>query len=255
MEINEEEILNKEDWRLQAVTTLTDDWISPNNILHKKGALVSLTARVSYSHNEILSLLIPSIPALFLDVSNRSWVKSQKYLQNPKSFVSSLRKGVAKVLFPSKVSDLFNCLEDRMLSIVFAYSALEAFANEQVPDDYLYTRKRKDKRCTETFTKLEIERSISLDEKLSEILPNILNIETPKDKGIWNRYLILKNLRDRIIHFKSDDRMSVDIDIDNLWKELVNKKYSNFSLDARDIINYYFSNIEEKPRWLKIFSK
>src|ERR1700681_3776591 len=42
---------------------------------------------------------------------------------------------------PKEESILFDLLQKRMIAIVFAFTALESFANESIPDDFIF-RKR-----------------------------------------------------------------------------------------------------------------
>ncbi|MGH7890069.1 MAG: hypothetical protein ACRENF_05920, partial [Thermodesulfobacteriota bacterium] len=70
---------------------------------------------------------------------------------------------------------------------------------------------------------------------------------------VWNKYKLLKNIRDRIIHIKSADLKSSALDDETIWKELVYEKHPNFAILAKEVIGYYFTNVESKdlPRWYK----
>jgi hypothetical protein len=150
---------------------------------------------------------------------------------------------------------LFGIMEQRMVAIVFAYTALESFANESIPDDYTFSQQRNDKRFTEVYTKAQAE-FLNLDIKLGNVLPPIFGVNTPKGGKIWNNYRLIKDLRDRIIHMKSKDRMpNTDPAEDTIWRELLDKSKPNVALVAKDIVGYYLTKIpdSEKPRWFTLF--
>ena len=246
---DEESSIKNADWRLQAVTTLANDWVSPwTGTKHEKGCSVMLSGKAKFGI-KTLNFLIPSMTALFLDYSNDLWMQSQSVLQDESAFKARVSKHISKsVVFPTSDDKLFRLFEKRMASIVFAYSALEAFANEYIPDNYVFQKERGDKKCTESYTKEQIENIISMDHKIGTILPEILTVSSPKGTALWERYLILKSLRDRIVHMKSNDRKSVSIDDGSIWQDLTNRRLPNFSKEAKDIIGYLLSK-KDRPRW------
>lgn len=240
------------DYRLQAVTTLAEDFISPGGVTHKAGAVAVLSGSVKYDRIHTLSFGIPSMTALFLDHAYTNWVESQHFLEEEEFLESPSPHLPEGTIHPKDDSTFFHLLEERMVAIVFAYTALESFANESIPDDYIFKKERDDKKCTEEYTKTQAE-LVSLDTKLDLVLPSIFQIVSPKRKPIWNKYIFIKKLRDRIIHMKSKDRRSTDANEDTIWKELLNKSYPNVAIDAKDIIGYYLNNLADKPRWFVKF--
>ena len=66
-----------------------------------------------------------------------------------------------------------------MGSAVFACTALEAFVNEQIPDTYTYIDSS-DRRFTRTFNKEQIERQLSLEAKIGDVIPAALGVPFPK---------------------------------------------------------------------------
>jgi hypothetical protein len=198
---------------------------------------------------------IPNMTGLFLHQAHLAWTESQALLQEavfmaPPS--KSLRVGQRVT---RDEAALFGIMEQRMVAIVFAYTALESFANESIPDDYTFSQQRNDKRFTEVYTKAQAE-FLNLDIKLGNVLPPIFGVNTPKGGKIWNNYRLIKDLRDRIIHMKSKDRMpNTDPAEDTIWRELLDKSKPNVALVAKDIVGYYLTKIpdSEKPRWFTLF--
>ena len=190
--------------------------------------------------------------ALFLNQAYIAWVESQLLLQKEQFLDSPSRFMPAGTIHPKDDTVFFNLLEQRMVAIVFAYTALESFANESIPDDHIFRKSRDDGKCIEEYTKEQAE-ILSLDTKLDHVLPSIFGIKSPKGTHTWNRYKLIKKLRDRIIHLKSKDRSSTGPNDETIWKELVSKSNPNVALEAKGIIGYYLSNVPDKPRWFTKF--
>jgi len=156
---------------------------------------------------------------------------------------------------------LFNLFEQLILNIVFACTALEAFCNQMIPDDFVFRRARRDKRCEESFSKEQIERYISLDTKLAEVLPEVTGQGFDKGTTLWNDYAGLRNIRDRLIHVKSDDLGIQDMTGKSVWADLLERRASDSSLIAHKVIKHFPQkrDISESPvaagrnRWIDHF--
>ena len=248
MEVEEHESIRHRDWRLQAVTVLAEDFLSPfTGVLHKAGTPVQNITFVEFDDN-LLRIPVPNATALFLSLSWQMSSKAQSHFDQLKFATSS--EGVRTC---TDENNLFSGIECCMASVVFAYTALECYANEVIPDEYVYQARRGDGKCTELYNKEQIERFLSLDVKLGSILPEVLGIDSPKGSGIWDRYVTLKRLRDRIIHMKKIDRKGTKLDdaarLDHIWNELVVPQVEHMALVAKDMIAYFAK--ETPPRWLR----
>jgi len=146
--------------------------------------------------------------------------------------------------------EIFDYFERLFGSIVFAFTAIESFANEYIPDDYVYIREKSDG-SQESLDKSQIERRVSLAEKVSKILPDVFNIQFSKQKNIWHEYKKLENRRDRIIHMKSTDRKSATKDKETIWNTLFTEPIFNGTKIAEDIISYFIESLplNKQPRW------
>lgn len=254
--MDEDDSIKNEDYRLQAITTITNDWVSPwSGSVHKKGTPIMAVAIINFDGKQ-LTFGLPNMTGMFIDFAYTLWVESEHFLKEKDRFLSSKSKfDVPNSIYPNSNEQFFDLLQKRMGAIVFSYSALEAFANENIPDDYEYTSERDDKRCIEKYNKEQIERYLNLDVKLGSVLPPIMNMNSPKGKPIWNRYKQIQDLRDRIIHIKSHDRRSAPPAEKTIWGDLLSKDYPNFALEAKDIIDYFLTKtpIEKRPRWFNKF--
>lgn len=248
MEIEEHANIKDRDWRLGAITVLSKDWNSPfSGMLHKAGTPVEKITFVKLDNTQ-LAMPFPSAPALFLSLSWEEYQKAQHHLN--KLEIAALPKAGVR---SSDEGELFSGFECLMASIVFAHSAIECYANEVIPEDYVYKARRKDSRCTELYNKEQVERSLSLDVKLDEILPEVLGTNSPKGSTLWQRYITLKRLRDRVIHMKEIDREGTKHGqaprFDHVWNQLFENRAVNMALLAKDMIAYFTK--ETLPRWLR----
>lgn len=247
--LNEPKNIENEDWRLQAISTLSREFRSPSGIVHPVGTPVSQLSSIPFD-GKVLSFRAPSITALFLDFAYNLHASIDTKLAS-ENFVGSKSKTMIGVIHHKNEGDLFEAIEMLMGEIIFSYSALESFANGIIPSTYVYMIDRNDGKCKECYNKEQIERNVKLDIKLSEILPSIKNIPSPKGGPLWNKYMKLKELRDRIIHKKTNDKTSASPEENSFWKSLIGEKNKNFAVEAKAIMEYYFTNEESKPRWLR----
>lgn len=107
----------------------------------------------------------------------------------------------------SDLTDLFDYFELIQESIIAIYTAVEAFANIAIPEDYKVRKNSKGKE--EIWNKDYIERNVSLSEKLGEILPQALNVSSPKKENFWSDFKTLENYRHGLIHQKTIDDIKV----------------------------------------------
>lgn len=234
----------KTDWRCFEKNTAIINKGSKN----EKSEEIQIIATVKYGEKNIV-LDHPSMTAVLLSLSNKLWQASIESLSNDDLFLNLPHGDFDETHEPANLAEFIDIFEMRMGSIVFAHTAIESYANEKIPEDYIYRKISKNK--TEIYDKDQIERHLSLDLKLGEILPEILNIESPKGDKIWNKYIKIKELRDRIVHIKHDDRRSTIYNEGNkIWDALLNIDNPNFAIEAKEIISYYLSGNEiKKSEW------
>ena len=202
----------------------------------------SIVAHPIKINNKETGLLTPNPTALFLNLSYNQYIKACKAYDFNKLI------NLDSVI---EASDYFNSLELYMGSIIFAYTSIESFANEIIPQDYLYEKHRS--KCTEVYIKDQIE-YLRLDEKLKNILPEILNIPPIAHNLLWNDYIKLRDIRHQIIHIKTKDLNYIKSKnkFNHLWNRIINNgNFIDFSKKAKLIIEYHLKD-GNKPRWLKM---
>jgi DNA-directed RNA polymerase beta' subunit len=237
------------DWRIQAITTLATDFTSPwTKFVHKAGTPVVSIGFIKRTKN-LLQMPVPNPCAMYISVANRAVKRASSLLseiEGKYAPIAHRKLAVTEVL----ETRFFDAIEEMVTCIIFSYSAIEAFANSSVPDDYKFRHAREDKRCDEIYNKLQIERNLPLEMKLDELLPPIYSVPSPKGTKVWNDFFWLKDMRDRFTHLKSSDwdKSSPEKAPNYIWTKLFESKVLRAPNISLSIINYYFK--KQKPRWL-----
>jgi hypothetical protein len=234
------------DWRLHAVTSMTKPAIVFGQ-LYDVGTVVKAAGPIRMAKGgTTLNLGAPSVTAMFLDMS-AILDEQEKHLH------AEVIGMCSRPVTPSDENRVLNGIEKRMASVVFAFTALESFANEIIEEAYgvrgfRYEPVQKDG-LSASYDLEHVEYRLQLDEKLGVIVPEALSIKSPKGRTEWNQFVRLKDLRNRIIHYKGRDRgPSQD---KTLWRELLSDKSSNFALQAYALVAFYYEQIPSGPvpRW------
>lgn len=175
------------DWRMEDFLFLSEDTRLPSGQIAKKGSQITKHSVAQLTSKKQVLIALPNATALFLNASRRSWEEA-KSLRQHSNIDHSIK---SEVTFTTR-SESFDYLERVMESVIMAHTALEAFVNEKIPDDFLYHTHRRSPVILETMGKKEIERYLSLDEKLSDVLPECLGIASPKGTRCWEGFVKLK---------------------------------------------------------------
>jgi hypothetical protein len=138
-----------------------------------------------------------------------------------------------------------------MASVIFAYTALESFANEEIPDEFSHPVEKN--KCTEVYGKTQIERFLSLGVKLGDILPVVFDLASPKGTKAWEDYSALESLRHSIIHMKQVDREHVSYSSQSVWSRLIDDPVPYSVATAKSMIDYFYDSRSLKPHWYEDF--
>ena len=231
------------DWRMHDVAYLSEDWNNPwTSQIVEKGGQLTFQSVTQLNKKKNLSIVLPNATALCLNSSRRAW-KEAKEIRKKSNIDGSIKE---QVVFNS-TCESFDYLERVMESIVMSFTALEAFVNENIPDDFEYHTHKRSEIILDVLDKRAIERWLSLDEKLSKVLPEAKSIDSPKGSKCWQGYRDLKTTRDRIIHMKKEDRRSSGPEIPTLWHKLL--KLNAPYIQAKKVIDYFVKRTGSQPRW------
>lgn len=99
-------------------------------------------------------------------------------------------------------SEIYDYFEHLQIGVIFAYTAVESFANIAVPEQFTYERVS-NRGIKEILSKENIERWCSTTEKLGVILPTVFDLNSPKQAKFWPAFKLLEELRNEIVHPKT----------------------------------------------------
>lgn len=124
------------------------------------------------------------------------------------------------------------------VSIIFSFLALEAFINQMLPDHGLIEYKMK------KISKEKVERTVPFINKLNIIIPSI----TKKDFSIkypekMNKILILKKLRDDLIHLKQINTGLTSYN--QIYQDILDVDLKSIVLTVKSLINFYSPKLIE----------
>lgn len=206
----------------------------------KEALLVFETNKVVKAFNVNLSgkcFFIPE-PDPVLIYFNNSYVNYKD--------IQSVKSKVFKVLDTKLTEEIANHLYHYFgLTtgfVIFLFTAIEAFINRQIPDAYIY--KKSTARNTEIYNKDQIQRYLSFDDKLKNILKETSSKDFAAHYPIKYQHIInLKEFRDSIVHTKAN--ASGQTQFDYLYKKALSFKYEETMAATRDFMNYYEPNYIE----------
>lgn len=231
------------DWRINNLTWTTAPFVHPvtGNTIPAESAVTQ--AALLTLGTKRGGITIPNATAMFLDLSKSHWDKALELVNTCKA--SNDPHGH----LPD--ADSFGAFEHYMASVVFACTALEAFANEQIPDSFVYVIKKND--SDRHYNKEQIERWLTPLEKIGDVLPKALNVPTPKGGKLWEPCRRFFDLRDRVVHMKTADRQFQGdaTSASSIWNELLQDPLPNTYSVSKDLIRHFFLAIGKKPRWFE----
>lgn len=164
--------------------------------------------KVSLSKNNNITYFVPNNVALLLSVSEKALNEAKRIYTNNftnQEIELDLDKmnGDRKMMMNQASSLVCNYLENIQTSIVFGYTALEAFVNLSIPEDFTHTTEKNSKGISEVFDKKAIERWLPLKTKIKNILTEIYSTKKMDSQKWWGQFLNLEQYRNDIIHQKS----------------------------------------------------
>jgi hypothetical protein len=232
-----EEYFTDADWRCQIVVRVAKAADVPGLGHLPAGAVGKGSGIIDYQSGQI-AFTLPNATALFLNLSKRHYDEALALANgfSAAPTLQSLEDGAA-----------FAYLENIMASVVFAYTALESFANDEIPDDYTYSVAKT--KSTEVYNKSQIERFLTLEVKLGEILPAVCGVPSPKGIKVWQDYIALESLRHSIIHMKKFDREHVGYSSQSVWSRLIKDPVPYPIPVAVGVIDYFYKPRAVRPHW------
>jgi hypothetical protein len=258
-EENEDALLKDVDWRCRSAFVLTlfptDDDTTPvespddlsQEALNNAQIKIAVSLTIAQFRDKEISFYDPSATALFLDQSHSAFLRA---IQSLKSCNVKPGSGTYEI---EPLYLLYDYFEYIAASVVFACLAIESYVNGRIPHDFIYSKSTKLGRVT-NYSKAEIERSISLEEKLSTVLPQALGVASPENLSLWGAFKDMKDIRNRIVHLKSGDvypSIPDSPNADSIWQELLDKKQDDYAVIAKRIILHFSQDKSYPDHWIR----
>lgn len=224
------ELLKKEDWRFHAIDAVGTGL-----------RMLATTEKLAKRH---LSLALPSAPALYLSLA-RNAHDQRIVIDLDACFVSHPKP---QGTWPEDHRPLFDFFELFIAEVIFSFTAIEAFASESIPANFIYSWKNSKE--VKQLSRADIERFVQLDEKLKRVLPEAHNVKSPGGTKAWQGFKELKAVRDRVVHMKSADRRASGPEHQTLWGLMLEKKQQDFAEIAYQLIGSYPALVNGR-RWFR----
>lgn len=245
------------DWRVGAVTRLAEDLqpTQPGGAIAKAGSRLFLSCLGDGGQFGRVGFIAPSPVALAMNLSLSASRTGEALKPTFKLKDSPSPEGLVKTVELQSSTALYDYFEYAMVSVFFAYQALESFSNDEIFRKASEPIEIKIRKKTETLTRREAERKLSTSEKLGTLLPNILNIPTMKGKALWEKFRELEEVRDNVAHLKNQTVHDASRNTENekvLFTLLAND-LARWPRIAMYILEYFIRG--SQPDWFKELQK
>lgn len=193
--------------------------------------------------NSSITYLAPNNVGILLSIANKALTNAQtifdeKIDPNKHKHLDLFNNSIDINLIEN-TQIVYEFIESIQTSIVFGYTAIEAFTNLSIDEDYQYKKNIDNKGIIEVYDKKAIERWISLKVKISEILSEIYECKSIKRDIIWNQFLKFEECRNQIIHQKS-------INVNSLYEEYFNQEIFELCIVPQKVIKFFLVRGKEK---------
>jgi len=173
-------------------------------------------------------LITPNDVILYSSISNKNLERAKSFYDE---FIIPRHKEYGGS-FPSLEiqKSYYDYFELIIESIIFAYTAIESFANICIPENYNHITESNGIKTI--YSKQAIERKFPLKEKLKKILAEILNTPDVSKEKWWNSFVKLEEIRNEIIHTKQSKSES-------RYSTLLCKDIFELIKSHKEVINFY----------------
>jgi hypothetical protein len=197
----------------------------------------------------------PNLTALMLNISHSAFARAKDLFNNellPSIQIVKDTTGNSSFWYlPDKEEQSFDLIEQLFIAVLFAYSAVECFVNNCIPESFETIRVdiRNGAKAKLIVGKDWITRNDKLDYKIKKILPEIYQFKfESRNLTFWKDFNKLKNLRDNIAHPKTIKGSQHPTQIKFL-AEIFHPIMNDKILDsASKIVEYLSERIQNAPK-------
>src|SRR3954470_8951289 len=238
------------DWRIDTAARLAQEYES-----RPIGTPIYLTSYTKHPAYNYLTFFTPSATALALKVATEGALEAENSKKTLALTNTLFGTVMGKAVQESDIRKLYDIFESCMIAVTFSFQALEVFCNGIIGRRVSKPLPIKRKNLYVALNPANLERQLSTDEKLAEVLPEVLSVKNPKGTKIWELFKELKDARDSSVHLKSVDAYSNanNLDHESLFFHFLNNSVTKYPKNAVAILEYYFP--QNPPVWLQEASK
>lgn len=205
-------------------------FISPSNT----GDALMLDADEANIHGRKTKYFTPNNIAILLSVSETALKEAQSIMKD----IRVLKQNESPLEFIKLMSfSVCNYIEKIQTSIVFTYTAIEAFVNLSIPDNYEFSEIKKESGVSyeKKYIGSSIERLMPLKSKIKLILPDIYGTRPIENEPFFKKFDHLEELRNKIIHQKS-------IEHTELYYDYFKDSILDVCDIANNLISFFYAN-------------
>lgn len=235
------------DWRIAIASTLAEDLPPsyPGGPSFKKGDYVFHTTMVDDNKGSKATFITPQPAALCLNVAIKAArqgmeIKGELAETTP---MAPSPSGSTNCFLQGDIGLLYDYLEAAMVASSFSYMAVEAFANNEILSKASGPIEAKVKGRRDTFALEDIEKKLSTEDKICQVLPKLFSVSTPKGKKVWDGFKKLQKSRDAAVHIKYRESIQIN-DLETLYSALFFSDLLNYPRFALDVIRWFYSDTE-----------
>ena len=200
-----------------------------------------LIQKFKYKRNNKIYLIPEPNPIVIYFSNAQAFLKGINEERN-KLFILLETKNIDQGKIINSFYSFYSSVSNFIISL---FNSIEAFINLKIPDDFKYDRILK--KNTETFNSEQVKRHIQIEEKIKQVIPEILGgkkfHQEFSDK--YEKILELKNFRDSIVHTKSEALLKPNY-YQSIFTTSLDFDCSQIIHVVRDFINYYENGLIEE---------
>lgn len=206
---------------------------------HKAGATVAVVHLVALPEVGNVSMTVPRPSAIALDAAEKH-VKRAMRLR--KQLAGQTKRGRwiqngHEVGF-SNEELVYDFLEEASSAVILMHTALDNFANEQLPADFTFVMPG-----GQTVDRAQIEGHMSLPRRLDEVLPNVVGVVSIKsaEPASWDLLSTLKSLRDDLghVHLEQTYSGANEDPSESVWSRLLAVDLEELMAAVEKAISHY----------------
>lgn len=193
--------------------------------------------------NTTITIPTPDIANIFLNSAEKSTILAKDIYKKSIQSILKLKEEVS--LDDIQSAQLFNYLEHIQIAIITLYTAIECLVNSLIPEEYVFHEQKNGGSLL--MDKNYIERNKSTDFKFSTILPEALNVKSPKDLNNWANFKKLEGIRNNIIHLKTNALSEKDSE-KNLMYSLLKPSIFKIIQSTQKLIVEFSTTLEDRHK-------